>query len=438
LLNGLQTKLTVNEPGDEYEQEADRVAEHVMRMPDPAIRLQRQCSCAETGGNCAECAPKPVRLQRQAAGSGYHGYAPGIVHQALRGAGKQLDGEIRSFMEFRFGRTFEDVRIHTGAEASESAAAVNARAYTVGRNIVFSDGRFAPGTVAGRSLLAHELAHVVQQRGGMETVPHKEASNQSGGAHELWLGGGPKPGGEGLRLSAPASNSYLQRGFGELRVAEARMEAESRISSSPIDGQFWILPPGVPRDSVPLFDDDDTQVVVGFRSGGSVTWTYDLEGRVVSVDEPGLETPLIDPIDILAGGIAGWGRGLIGGAVRSEVRSVAGGAGRGAVMGAGLRAASRTLARRALTAIRGVYRAIRFRGPLNFSATTAAHMADVARRVPQHILKLAIRFGARAADPQGVAGAFRYVIPMIRNGRQYTLEVVLREADQTILHFLYR
>jgi hypothetical protein len=349
-----------------------------------------------------------------------------------------LDEATRSFMELRFGQTFEDVRIHTGAQAGESAAAVNALAYTVGRNIVFRDGCFAPGTVAGKSLLAHELAHVVQQRGERRTVPHEEAANQSGVAHEGGLGRVLKRGGEGLRLSAPASNSYLQRGFGELRVAEARMEAESRISSSPIDGQFWILPPGVPRDSEPLFDDDDTQVVVGFRSGGSVTWTYDLEGQVISVDEPGLETPLIDPIDILAGGIVGWGRGLIGGAVRSEVRSVAGGAGRGAVMGAGLRAASRTLARRALTAIRGVYRAIRFRGPLNFSATTAAHMADVARRVPHHILKLAIRFGARAADPQGVAGAFRYVIPMIRNGRQYTLEVVLREADQTILHFLYR
>ncbi len=65
-------------------------------------------------------------------------------------------------------------------------------------------------------------------------------------------------------------------------------------------------------------------------------------------------------------------------------------------------------------------------------------MADPARRVPHHILKLAIRFGTRTPDPQGVVGAFRYVIPMVRNGRQYTLEVVLREADKTVLHFLYR
>jgi hypothetical protein len=65
-------------------------------------------------------------------------------------------------------------------------------------------------------------------------------------------------------------------------------------------------------------------------------------------------------------------------------------------------------------------------------------MADAARRVPQHILKLALRFGTRSPDPQGVTGAFSYVIPMIRNGKVYTLEVVIREADNTILHFLYK
>ena len=91
-----------------------------------------------------------------------------------------------------------------------------------------------------------------------------------------------------------------------------------------------------------------------------------------------------------------------------------------------------------MAAVRSVYRAIRFRGALNFTATTAARMADPGRRVPHHILKLAVRFGRRSPDPQGVAGAFRYATPMIRNGRQYTLEVVLRESDQTILHFLYR
>ena len=97
-----------------------------------------------------------------------------------------------------------------------------------------------------------------------------------------------------------------------------------------------------------------------------------------------------------------------------------------------------TLSRRAITAVRGVYRTIRFRGPLNFTVTTARYMEEPARRVPHHILKLAIRLGTRSPDPQGVTGAFRYVIPMFRNGREYTLEVVIREADKTVLHFLYR
>ena len=65
-------------------------------------------------------------------------------------------------------------------------------------------------------------------------------------------------------------------------------------------------------------------------------------------------------------------------------------------------------------------------------------MAAPGRRVPHHILKLAIKHGKRTPDPQGAAGAFMYKIPMIRNGKEYTLEVLLREADNTVLHFLYK
>jgi hypothetical protein len=209
-----------------------------------------------------------------------------------------------------------------------------------------------------------------------------------------------------------------------------------------VDGEFWTIPAGVREGSKPVFDDESTNVVVAFRySSGGYYEIYDLEGTFVESGEPGLESPLIDPIDILAGGLTGLGRGLVGGGGRAVIRGVAGGAGRGtaaSVGRAGLLATIRLLSRRAIIAVRGVYRAIRFRGPLSFTGTTAARMADPARRVPHHILKLAIRFGARSPDPQGVAGAFRYAIPMFRNGRQYTLEVVIREADQTVLHFLYR
>jgi hypothetical protein len=74
---------------------------------------------------------------------------------------------------------------------------------------------------------------------------------------------------------------------------------------------------------------------------------------------------------------------------------------------------------------------------LNFTKTTLAHMATKGRHVPVSILKLAIRYGKRAPDPDGVPGAFQYTIPMMRNGVEYTLKVVLREADKTVLHFHY-
>src|SRR5262249_8542704 len=83
-----------------------------------------------------------------------------------RDAGRPLDAELRADMEARFEASFADVRLHLGPAADASAQAVNARAYTVGPDIVFARGEFAPASPAGRRLIAHELAHVIQQRRG--------------------------------------------------------------------------------------------------------------------------------------------------------------------------------------------------------------------------------------------------------------------------------
>ncbi len=99
----------------------------------------------------------------QADGASTVATAPPIVHDALRSRGRPLDTAARAYLEPRFGHDFGQVRIHTGAGAAEAARAVRARAFTVGRDIVFGAGRYAPETAAGRRLLAHELAHVVQQ-----------------------------------------------------------------------------------------------------------------------------------------------------------------------------------------------------------------------------------------------------------------------------------
>ncbi len=92
--------------------------------------------------------------------------APPIVHEVLRSPGQPLDPAVRSFMELRFGNDFSRVRVHTDLIASRSADAVAADAYTVGSDVVFGSGRYAPTGRDGQRLLAHELAHVAQQRDG--------------------------------------------------------------------------------------------------------------------------------------------------------------------------------------------------------------------------------------------------------------------------------
>ena len=94
--------------------------------------------------------------------------APGAVHEVLRSTGQALDPAAREVMEQRFGHDFSGVRVHSDSRAAESAQAVNALAYTVGRDVVFGPGQYAPHSGAGRRLLAHELAHTVQQRGAAE------------------------------------------------------------------------------------------------------------------------------------------------------------------------------------------------------------------------------------------------------------------------------
>ena len=89
------------------------------------------------------------------------------VHNVINsGGGSALDPATRTDMETRFGQDFGDVRVHTGADAHESAKSVNAQAYTVGSNIVFQRDKYDPSSAAGQHMLAHELTHVVQQRSG--------------------------------------------------------------------------------------------------------------------------------------------------------------------------------------------------------------------------------------------------------------------------------
>jgi hypothetical protein len=128
--------------------------------------------------------PNKSILQRTAVNSTPVHQVPPIVHDVLRSSGQPLDAATRAFMEPRFRHDFSQVRVHTDARAADSAQAVNARAYTVGQNTVFAASQYAPGTSAGKQLLAHELAHVVQQKGA-STVQSLEIDNPHNSAeHE--------------------------------------------------------------------------------------------------------------------------------------------------------------------------------------------------------------------------------------------------------------
>jgi len=212
--SGAQAKLTIGQPNDKYEQEADRIADQVMAMPDP--KLQRQPENEEDeetlqarplahqitplvqrqeenpdeeaepvqakfkdGGMLNRMCPERKEehsLQRQPEGEEEEIQAkeqPAHTPQAspniaanirsLKGGGQPLDESTQSFFEPRFGYDFSQVRIHTNAQASDTARSINAKAFTHGKDLVFGAGEYRSGSTEGKRLIAHELTHVLQQ-----------------------------------------------------------------------------------------------------------------------------------------------------------------------------------------------------------------------------------------------------------------------------------
>jgi Domain of unknown function (DUF4157) len=155
----IQRKLEIGAIDDPLEREADAVADRVLRMPDP-----EKCSACQNEEE--ETHEKLARKAVTGTSASAESPAPSIVYHALSETGWPLDIGTRAFFEPRFGFDFSNVCIHAGARAAESAGSVDALAYTVGHHVVFGANQFAPATSAGSRLLAHELAHVVQQTHG--------------------------------------------------------------------------------------------------------------------------------------------------------------------------------------------------------------------------------------------------------------------------------
>ncbi|SDP92468.1 protein of unknown function [Mucilaginibacter sp. OK268] len=162
-----QPKLTVNQPNDVYEQEADAMADRVMRMAIPdhnentffkpvGDNIQRKCQHCEDEEKLHRKETSADKVEGSYQLDNYVG--------SLGSSGQALPQSSRQFFEPRFGQDFSNVRLHTDSVAAKSAQSINALAYTTGNNIVFNSGQYSPESDGGKRLMAHELTHVVQQK----------------------------------------------------------------------------------------------------------------------------------------------------------------------------------------------------------------------------------------------------------------------------------
>jgi hypothetical protein len=209
----------------------------------PAVH-HRQDHAAHALTALAAGAPEAVRhpavlhLQRAAGNASVTGLLVGDEEQESpvkdvvgTGGGQPLDHDTRGFMESRLGHDFSDVRVHTDAKASQSAQSVQAHAYTVGNDIVFQSGQYAPDTAAGKRMLAHELTHVVQQRSGpVDGTPAPGGINISNpsdaferaaerSADQVMAGGSAE-------MAAPAPPSVQRQDAEELQESAVQRQAE--------------------------------------------------------------------------------------------------------------------------------------------------------------------------------------------------------------------
>jgi hypothetical protein len=157
-----QPELKISSPSDASEKEADRLAGEMMRAPDGPS----QTGLKRSRGSAA------LNQSRTSSASGESANADlsSLVEQGTSSGGHPLDQSTRAFMEQHFAHDFSDVRVHTDGAAAESAQALSAHAYTIGNNIVFGADKYRPQTGPGKRLVAHELAHVMQQQAGIQTA----------------------------------------------------------------------------------------------------------------------------------------------------------------------------------------------------------------------------------------------------------------------------
>jgi hypothetical protein len=290
-----RSPLTVSQPNEPDEQEADRVSQQVINvsnLPQP----QPACTCASQG-TCTKCQPPILQRKSLAANASTainHKNIPTPIRQTLQSAGNPLSSSLRQDMEARFGQDFTQVRIHSDAHAEASAQALEAQAYTHGRHIVFGKGQFQPQTRQGRLLLAHELTHVVQQAttsqagASIHRQHAPDSASTASAADAAAQVAGPcgvvasTLSNEGLLSQLNRARLYLSQ---HDRTEEGiwydyanllrRLSAERRRRIR--SGQVWLAQPGllhVPEELYAIEAGDATQIVVRRVPGATVVGAF--------------------------------------------------------------------------------------------------------------------------------------------------------------------
>lgn len=175
----VQMKMTVNKPGDKFEQEADKMADKVMRMPAPVSpvkeeKLQRapEEKLQKKEEDKIQKASAEDKLQRKGGdGAPSVGASTQSAIQNKTTGGQSLSSDVRSYMEPRFNADFSNVRVHSDPEAASLSNQLNARAFTYQNHVFFSSSQYQPGTSEGKQLLAHELTHTIQQGHSVQRSP---------------------------------------------------------------------------------------------------------------------------------------------------------------------------------------------------------------------------------------------------------------------------
>jgi len=301
----IQPKLKIGQPGDKFEQEADAVADNVMRMGrseslqmqpmeeeeemmQPKLRMQPEEEEEEPiQMKCAKCEKEEEMLQRK---SDEKGVATSSVEQQIlssTGKGNRLPGSVNQFMSRAIGADFSRVKIHTDTNAVQLNQQLNARAFTYGADVYFNHGEYKPDSPTGKNLLAHELTHVVQQGSAEKMAPGISVPTNSDRGSQV------SPSGQGVQ----------RRGLNnpEEEIQMTPLSGRGRVENT-IQRDLATPPPAVAAPAQPDLTDAQVQEAIRFNShrynsvgtrliqqllGGPVTgnWTEDNIRAIAATQE---------------------------------------------------------------------------------------------------------------------------------------------------------